>query len=183
MRKNKEYKRDITKKLLLWILVSGGIVVFSMLAPQLPYQLLKSYLKHRAKLQKRLDDLEKRGWIKVKKQGDEIIVKLVKLGKLHTQIYQIDDLKLEKPTKWDGKWRLVIFDIPDKKKLAREVLRCKLKELGFYLLQESVFIHPYPCEKEIEVVKSVYEIWPYVNLIIADKIDTEDKLKKKFNLE
>ena len=182
MRKKNNNKRDITKKLLIWILASGGIVVLSLLAPQLPYQLLKSYLRHKSNLQKRLDDLEKRGWIKVEKQGNEVIVKLVKKGKLQIQKYQIDDLKIEKPEKWDGKWRIVIFDIPDKKKLAREVLRNKLNELGFRSLQKSVFVLPYPCKKEIEVIKSVYEIWPYVNFITADEIDNQKKLINKFNL-
>jgi len=182
MKNNIIHKRDITKILLIWILISGGLVVLSMSDPQLPYKLLKSYLRHKSNLQKRLAELEKRGWIKVEKNADEIIVKLVKKGKLQAIKYQIDDLKIEKPEKWDGKWRIVIFDIPNKKRVARDVLRQKLKEMDFQILQESVFIHPYPCEKEIEVIKSVYEIWPYVNLIIAEKIDNENKLKEKFNL-
>jgi CRISPR-associated endonuclease Cas2 len=181
--KRKKIRNDNTKKLLIWILASGGLVVLSVLAPQLPYELLKGYLRHRSKLQNRLNQLEKQGWIKVEKNADEIIVKLVKKGKLQAIKYQMDNLKIEKPERWDGKWRIVIFDIPNKKRVARDVLRQKLKEMDFYLLQESVFIQPYPCEKEIEIIKSVYEIWPYVNLIVAEKIDNENKLKNKFSLE
>lgn len=44
---------------------------------------------------------------------------------------------------WDKKWRLVIFDIAEVSKRAREKLRKKLKELGFGMLQKSVFISPY----------------------------------------
>jgi len=179
---NKKRTKIDTKKLLLWILISGGVITLSMLSPQLPSSLLKGYLRHRSRLKKRLQDLEKRGWIKVEQEEDCYIVKLVEKGKLKAIQYQIDDLKIQKPEKWDEKWRIVIFDIPNKKRIAREVLRNKLHKMNFYPLQESVFIHPYPCEKEIEVIKTAYEIWPYVNFITADKIDIEEKLKEKFEL-
>ena len=182
MEQNKNHKTIMTKELLHWILLSGGVVIISILSPQLPYALLKSYLHQRSRLKERLRYLEKKGWIKVEKQGDEVIIKLVEKGKLKAIKYQVDKLKIEKPEKWDGKWRLVIFDIPDKKKIAREVLRNKLKELGFRALQKSVFILPYPCKKEIEVIKSVYELWPYVDFITADEIDNQIKLIDKFNL-
>lgn len=50
---------------------------------------------------------------------------------------------------WDGTWRLVVFDIEEKAKKDRESLRWKLKELGFAMLQESVWISPLPIEKEL----------------------------------
>jgi len=181
MNKKKQTRID-TKKLLLWILISGGMVTLSAMSPNLPYTLLKGYLRHRSRLKERLQSLEKRGWIKVEEEEDCYIITLVEKGKLKAIQYQIDDLKIQKPEKWDKKWRIVIFDIPNKKRIAREVLRNKLKEMNFYPLQESVFIHPYPCEKEIEVIKKAYEIWPYVNFITADKVDIQEKLKVKFDL-
>ncbi len=45
--------------------------------------------------------------------------------------------------KWDGKWRLAVFDIKEKSRTLRNRFRKKLKELGFGMLQESVFISPY----------------------------------------
>ena len=56
----------------------------------------------------------------------------------------------------DGEWRIVIFDIPEKFKKAREALRMKLKELGFLELQKSVFIFPYECEDEINFIVEVF---------------------------
>lgn len=173
-------KRTAQKEFLNWLLLAGGIVVLSMLAPNLPTQLLKGYLRHRAKLRARLLTLEKRGWIKVKQKGDEWEVKLVKDGKLIVQKYQTDKLKLKKPAKWDGLWRIVVFDIPEDKKLAREILRDKLKNLGFYQLQKSVFVHPYPCREEIEVIKNTYEIWAYIRLFEAQTVDAQEKLEEYF---
>lgn len=45
--------------------------------------------------------------------------------------------------KWDGKWRVVIFDIEEKERKNRDFLRVKLKELGFGMIQKSVWISPY----------------------------------------
>ena len=45
--------------------------------------------------------------------------------------------------KWDKRWRIVMFDVAEANKQVRERLRDKLKELGFGMLQESVFISPH----------------------------------------
>ena len=91
-------------------------------------------------------------------------------------------MKIKKPAKWDGEWRIVIFDIPEKFKQAREVLRIKLKELGFLELQKSVFILPYECEDEINFVIEVFLIRPFVRLIRAQSFTNEEQLRIKFNL-
>jgi len=48
----------------------GGITTISLLNPQLPYLLLKSYLGKQSKLKERLIRLKERGWIKVKPKAD-----------------------------------------------------------------------------------------------------------------
>lgn len=44
---------------------------------------------------------------------------------------------------WDGRWRIVIFDIAEIDKNTRELLRDKLRQLGLGMLQESVWITPH----------------------------------------
>lgn len=44
---------------------------------------------------------------------------------------------------WDGRWRIVIFDIEESNKNTREALRDKLRELGLGMLQESVWVTPH----------------------------------------
>lgn len=61
--------------------------------------------------------------------------------------YPLEKLRREK---WNGLWRQVIFDIEEKHKKDREFARRKLKELGFGMLQESVWISPFPIEREID---------------------------------
>lgn len=58
--------------------------------------------------------------------------------------------------KWDGKWRAVIFDIEEKRRKSRDLFRKKLKELGFGMIQESVWVSPYDFAKDFrDYVESI----------------------------
>lgn len=65
---------------------------------------------------------------------------------------------------WDGKWRLVIFDIPEKRRQARDLLRAKLKQWEFKYFQQSVWGTKKNCTKALrDFVKSVgIEDWVMV---------------------
>lgn len=115
------------------------------------------------------------------KDGTAEIV-LTKEGKKRALKYQIDEIKIKKPEKWDEKWRMVIFDIPEKRKKAREALRNKLNELGFKELQKSVFIIPYECEDEIDFIIEVFEIRPLVRFLRVDSFTNEEQFRLKFGL-
>lgn len=175
-------KRVLNKEILIWLLKIGGVATLSLLAPQLPARLLKGYLKHKHYLKERLKRLEARKWIKISESGDQIKVELVEEGIKKAYYYQLENLIIRKPERWDGLWRVVIFDIPEEKKLARDVLRNKLKQLGFVRIQKSVFALPYPCKKEIDVIRKTYEIWPFVTYMLVQELDHQEKLLDKFNL-
>ncbi len=86
-------------------------------------------------------------------------------------------------TKWDKKWRVVIFDIPQELHRERNNFRKKLKSLGFHMLQKSVFVFPFPCESEIAPFCQKLKISDYVNVIIADSLGSMDtEAKKLFKL-
>ena len=91
-------------------------------------------------------------------------------------------MSIKIPKQWDKKWRIVIFDIPEKLKKSREILRFQLKRLNFYELQKSVFVLPYSCKDEIEYIIEFYGIRRFVRFIVAESIDNELHLKKHFNL-
>jgi len=103
-------------------------------------------------------------------------------GKKRALQYNLDTIKIKKPKEWDGFWRLVIFDIPENKKQARNALSFKLKQMGFYPFQKSVFIHPYDCRDEVDFLIEVFDVRPYVRFIIAKETDVDLKLKQHFNL-
>src|SRR3989344_6103703 len=61
---------------------------------------------------------------------------------------EINLLNLAKKS-WDGSWRIVIFDIEEKESHTRNMLRRKLRNLGFAMWQESVYITPHPVAEEM----------------------------------
>lgn len=77
---------------------------------------------------------------------------------------------------------MVTFDIPEDKKKGRMALAEKLKEIGFYPMQKSVFIHPYECKDEIEFITEIFNLTPYVRFLRVKDIDIELDLKDRFHL-
>lgn len=124
--------------------------------------------------------LEKQGYIKRYKKEKKTIIKLTKIGTNQAIKYLLDDFKISKPKAWDKKWHLVIFDIPNDKKNLRDVLRLKLKKLGFLQLQKSVFVYPFECKKVIFSLKYIYSLSSYIQYIIADSIESEIDLVDYF---
>ena len=101
-------------------------------------------------------------------------------GKKKALEYKLEEMEIKKPAKWEGKWRMVLFDIPHKKKKAREALRFHLKRLGFYPYQKSAFIYPYDCQNEIDFLIEFYQIRPYVRQLVISEIDNDFHLRKIF---
>ncbi len=88
-----------------------------------------------------------------------------------------------KKQKWDGCWRIVVFDITEDKRAARDALRRKLKIFGFYPLQKSVFVFPFDCQKEIMALANFFEEADNIEYITAKALgEKEQKIKKFFNL-
>ncbi len=88
-----------------------------------------------------------------------------------------------KNQKWDRKWRIVIFDIPQELHKERVRLRAKLKLLGFYMLQKSVFVFPFPCEEELAHICEKLSIADYIDIIKADSVGFHEKeIKRFFNI-
>ena len=108
---------------------------------------------------------------------------LTQKGKERTLRYNIETIELLKPQKWDMKWRLVTFDVPEKKRKARDALRGVLKNLGFYEYQKSVFIYPYHCQNELDYVIEFYKLRPYVRTVVATSIDNDLHIRQIFNLQ
>ena len=96
--------------------------------------------------------------------------------------FDIDDLKLPNfnPQKWDGVWRVLIFDIPELTRAVRNLFRCKIQELGFYSLQKSVYVTPIICEKEIDKLAILLKIKNGVDIIRASKLGRKELAVRRF---
>ena len=177
---------NVTKFLLMFVAM-GGIVMGGAALPGI-LKLLKSadlsgrktgYSKKQ--ISNALADLKRKKLIEIEKFEDgKISVKLTNKGKERVVEFSFDLLKIKKPKKWDGKWRIVIFDIPNRHKQAREALRGKIKELGLHQLQKSVWIHPYGCEDEILFVAEAFEVQRYIEILTVERLLHADIIKNKF---
>ena len=107
---------------------------------------------------------------------------LTKDGKKESLRYRMDDMKLEEQKKWDGMWRMVLFDIPEHKKKERDILSSKLKQLGFFCVQKSVFLYPFRCENEVNFIVEFFNLRPYVRMFLVKETDINLHLKKKFGI-
>jgi len=77
----------------------------------------------------------------------------------------LDLAKFQRRT-WDKKWRMVIFDVEEKYRNQRNYLRRQLENLGFGMLQESVWISPFPIENELN---ELFVTWRLKGSLIASR--------------
>jgi len=179
--------RSKTKKKILLLLLAGLVIGLSKsrgttrrILRAIPKELEKI---DREYLYRALREFKTRRLIEYKEQLDGIIsVTLSRNGERIAMRYSLDTLVIPTPQKWDKKWRLVIFDIPEKKRAGRNALRDKLRDCGFKEWQHSVFVYPYPCENEIDFIIEVFDLRPYVRYAEVTYLTNEAELRLSFNL-
>jgi len=187
MAKNQQKRiGSVQKKILLLLL--GGVVLGLSSSPARYFHTLKKLRSEWRNINRRALNQAIRALYKSKlvetKSGKNGVLTLIlsKDGNRVALSYNLETMQLKKPAKWDHRWRIVMFDVPEPLKKVRESLRYHLKNLGFLELQKSVFVHPFPCEKEIEYVIEFYNARRHVRFITAEQIDNEIHLKKHFDL-
>lgn len=174
------------KKILL--LLEAGAALSLTRRPDVYFSILKKAAKEWKKINERsLRDAIKRLYksklIDYKEDKDETVtIVLSEKGKKKILKYDLDKIQIKKPPKWDNLWRLMVFDIPEDKKQGRTALVAKLKELGFYPMQKSVYIYPYECKDEIDFIVEMFNLVPYVRFLRVKDVDIELDLKNKFHL-
>ncbi len=109
-------------------------------------------------------------------------VRITHRGESTLKRFAIDVLRVPGQKKWDGKWRMVMFDLPVRFSKARNTLRFKLKQLGFVQFQKSVWLYPYPCEDEILFVADHYKVGKYIEFLEVSSLSNDLGFRKKFNL-
>jgi len=157
----------------------GGVLTIGALAPNLlgtisrinKQRKKESYRKYQ-QIWRSFDSLKKQRALEfVREEDGYLIYKINKKGKEKIKKFVFEEMKIEEPKKWDKKWRLVIFDIPERFRKNRTALRNKLIDLGFYQCQKSAWIHPFDCSSEIEFIKDILNIKPFVRLFVVDEMD------------
>lgn len=185
--KGKRFKfGSVMQKVIL--LLEGGLTLGMTTRPDKYFQIIKGISKEWQEINKRtlkdaIRTLYASKLVGYKSNEDGTVsLTLTDAGKKKILQYDPNSIKIKKPMRWDGFWRVVIFDIPEYKKKARDALANRLKYLGFYPIQKSVFIYPYECKDEIDFITEIFDLRPHVRFILAKEIDVDLDLKSRFKL-
>lgn len=167
----------------------GAVVSVSMTAPNAVQALDKIigryFLNLDSRARKRqyakyISYMKRQGLISYGTKDYEHGIGLTKAGKKRIDQSNDKNMSIKIPAKWDKKWRIILFDIPEDQKSNRDNLTKKLKNMRFVQLQRSVWVHPYDCREEIEHICKLYSVSRYVTYIETDHIDNQKKLMLRF---
>ena len=170
---------------ILTCIAVGGIVTVAALFPGItmviaPFVKKKKYSPKQA-VERNLDSLIRSGLVHqyVDAQG-KLVLKLTKKGKWEAMLRHPKQDRKQK--QWDGIWRVVVFDIPKKKDAYRAHLRRAMSLFGFKMLQQSVWVYPYPCDDFVSVLKDHLGVTHDVLYMQVKYIENDSYLRKEFKL-
>ena len=157
----------------------GQIVPPPLIRPPRPYYYIPSkdynaYSKFftkkycRKKFYQFIDYLKRHGYLKIKKLKNYRIIGWTPKG-LNKILYLAASDRLKKK-KLNGKYLMIIFDIPERCRKKRDYLRKMLKLLGYKQLQKSIWISALDVFKETENLIKIQKIEPYAQLFVLEKI-------------
>jgi len=176
-------------KLILASLAIGPAIIIGAALPGLLFlaRTSKNFKKYPKKqMQRAFQNLKYKKLIEIVREDEKKFrVQLTNKGKIRARDFYFEALSIAKPEKWDGKWRVLIFDIPTKPKIynqAREALRKKIKDLGFYQMQKSVWVYPYECEDEILFIAELFQVQRHIEILTVEKLLYGKKMRKKFGI-
>ena len=180
--------RSQITKTILGLLAVGGLLTVAAIAPNvlqvIPWLTSKKYdLRHRRYyINQVIEKLKRRGLVGWKQTNGKTYLRLTKLGQKELRKYRMGKLKINKPKKWDGKWRVIIFDIKEYRRRDRDRLRQELVALGFARLQDSVWIYPHDCEELIMLLKTSFKLSRDLLYLTVEKLENDRWLRSAFQL-
>jgi len=183
-RNTKAIRRTKVTRAVIGVVAVAGIITVAAIAPKLVGALGKSkYMRQRLyQSRSNISKLIQEGYLELERNDGKTYVRLTEKGERFAALMHEGKLAPKKPRRWDGKWRLLIFDVPEKRRGTREKIRATLITLGFVRLQDSVWAYPYDCEDFIAILKADFRIGKDVLYIIADQIEHDASLRTHFNL-
>lgn len=178
----------------LALIAAAGIITISAVAPNLFGALNELFFKkgkhrdlsHREKVRKLNETfyyLKRSGLVNFRRSGRDWLLSLTHLGKARLPKLDISAVTVPKPKSWDGRWWLVAADVPTKNyRQGADLLRRKLKDMGFYSLQRTLWLYPFDPRKEIEFVSQTFGIASFVTVMEIARMDVQDEsvLKRYF---
>ena len=181
-------RRGYLKNALLASVAISGVVLVAAIAPnalaQLRYlpAMKRAQLRYRAKTT--LGRLAVQGLIEFEKKDGKSYARITPEGQKVLLLEQHKaSLRNVKKRRWDKRWRVIIFDIPERRRRTRDRLRITMSELGFVHLQDSVWVYPYDCEDLMALLKADLKIGVAVLYMVVEHIENDKHLRAQFALK
>jgi len=102
--------------------------------------------------------------------------------KIAEELSQREEVRPVQQKKWDQKWRIIMFDVWERRRRVRDELRETLKEIGFVKVQDSAWAYPYPFEKFLVFLRTHLKLGLGILYVVADEIEYDEKLRQHFKL-
>ncbi len=181
----KRRKKQNVQHAVLAAVAVTGLLVLAAVAPN-TLQLLKYLPKEKYNLAYRAKTatvrLVAKGYaVWVERDGKKYL-RLTPAGRKAFEFEQAKVALKNQKMKWDGRWRMIVFDVPERRSRIRVCLRAVMRDIGFVRLQDSVWVYPYDCEDFVALLKAELKIGKDVLYAIADTIEHDRNLRRHFNL-
>ena len=125
--------------------------------------------------------LVRKGLVEKQETAEGLKVKITENGLKKVLLYKIDDFK-PKSGMWDGRWRIIFFDVEELSKRRRNQFRRYIRKLGLKSFQKSVYITPFDVRDEISYLREILDIPNAVKWGILEQVENEAELKTWFGL-
>lgn len=173
-------------KTIILLMAGAGILAYVGSPALAAFSVIKAKIKNGTYNKKQISNslgfLKRSDLVRQNLNKGKLKILLTPKGYKEINFINIDLIKINRPKEWDKKWRVVMFDIPVRFNKGREGLRWKLKELGFFQLQKSVWVYPHDCIKEIAEIASFWGVGKYIELMLVENMSNEQRLRTHFNL-
>lgn len=178
----KRRRRANLKKIILGTVAAAGLVGVAMVAPNVLGAMKKLGLLPSKRqieiIQNSRQRLIRQGLL-VYRDG---MLRLTPAGERTLRLLELRGYMPHKPKRWDSKWRVLVFDIPETRKKLREQIRRTLVTVGFVRLQDSVWLYPYDCEDLMTLLKADFHIGKDMLYLIVDSLEYDTPFRRRFGL-
>jgi len=175
-------RREKIREIALDTLKLAGVLAVAIAAPNAVSSMHKLGLmpgpRQRESMRRTYQRLAKQGYVTY----DGPHLRLTSRGESELRRIKFRAHAMDKRKKWDGKWRVLTFDIPEKQRRLRDKVRSLLQSFGFVRLQDSVWVYPHNCEDHIALLKAELRIGYKMRYLVVQELEGDRHLRAEFDL-
>lgn len=171
------------------LLAATGVVGVALFAPKMT-RLLQQFDRAKTnrtvlygRISQAISRLEDAGMIAVSGTFRSRRISITKKGREKLHSFEFGEYQISEPAFWDGKWRVLMFDLSESRRRERDQLRHLLRAAGFVRIQDSVWVYPYPCDEFITLVRAHLRSGVGgLRSFVAEALESDAELRQHFKL-